>query len=198
MSDTALIIFVKNPEKGKVKTRLASTMGDDMALKIYLALMEHTRNIASQLDTNRLLFYSQSIPPQDEWPNDQFQKFLQSSGDLGDRIQHAFKQAFQSYKKVVIIGSDCASLNQRIVKQAYDQLDKFPFVVGPAKDGGYYLLGMNQFAPTLFQDIEWSTDKVLKATLNKVAQLKKAVYLLPELSDIDYEADWAAYGWDLS
>ena len=197
MSSNALIIFIKNAERGKVKTRLASTLGDDMALKIYQALMSHTRQLAEKTKAERLLFYSQFIPPQDEWSTDLFHKALQVNGNLGDRIQQAFQSAFEHYEKVVIIGSDCATLTTALIEEAFARLDDSPFVIGPAQDGGYYLLGMNRFYPEVFQDIEWSTEQVLPATLEKIAQLGKTAYLLPELSDIDYEEDWVKYGWDL-
>jgi len=197
MSSKALIIFIKNAERGKVKTRLAKTLGDDMALKIYQALMSHTRQVAEKVETDRLLFYSQFIPAQDEWSGELFQKALQADGDLGDRIQHAFQTAFQRYNKVVIIGSDCATLTSELIEEAFTRLNDSSFVIGPAQDGGYYLLGMNHFYPEVFQNIEWSTEQVLSATLEKIVQLGKTAYLLPELSDIDYEEDWVKYGWEL-
>ena len=192
-----MIIFVKNAEKGKVKTRLASTLGDERALEIYLALLGHTRKIAQEVDTNRLLFYSNTVNENDDWPIEDFDKLLQQGNDLGERITHAFQTAFQKYKKVVIIGSDCASLSNEIVQDAFDQLDQHAFVIGPAMDGGYYLLGMREFSPSLFQDIEWSTEKVLSSTIEKINALGETYTLLPELSDIDYEEDWEKFGWKL-
>ena len=103
-STTALITFIKNPEKGKVKTRLAATVGDDKALVIYKALMEHTRNVALATNTNRLLFYSQQINLEDKWSNGDFQKALQADGDLGVKIKTAFATAFEQNEKVIIIG----------------------------------------------------------------------------------------------
>ena len=74
-------------------------------------------------------------------------------------------------------------------------LDHSPFVVGPAMDGGYYLLGMNTFEPSIFENIDWSTDKVFNQTIDAIKKLNKSCYLLPELSDIDYEEDWEEYAW---
>jgi len=195
--ENALIIFVKNAEKGKVKTRLASTLGDEKALKIYLALLDHTRKIAQKVDANRLLFYSNNIQKNDDWPLTDFDKLNQEGNNLGDRMTHAFHTAFQQYHKVVIIGSDCASLTTKIIQNAFDHLAQHDFVIGPAMDGGYYLLGMRTFHPSLFQDIEWSTEKVLSATIQKINALQKTYTLLPELSDIDYEEDWEKYGWEI-
>ena len=197
LNNTALIIFIKNTEKGKVKTRLASTLGDDQALKIYKALLGHTRHIALSVETERYLFYSKFVDRNDDWPNQQFHKAIQQGAGLGQRMQDAFQQVFQQHNKLVIIGSDCASLTPAIVQDAFDQLDQHDFVIGPAMDGGYYLLSMRAFNPSLFQDIEWSTEKVLSETINKIKALEKTFTLLPELSDIDYEEDWEKFGWDV-
>jgi len=191
----ALIIFIKNPELGKVKTRLAKTVGDEKALAVYKALMEHTRAIAEALPVNRRLFYSQHINESDNWSRKKFQKDLQVEADLGGKMVTAFHTVFKENEKVVIIGSDCASLTPEIVQTAFDKLDEVPFVIG--MDGGYYLIGMNQFTPEVFSNIEWSTETVCSTTIERINSLGKPYFLLPELSDIDYEEDWVQYGWDL-
>ena len=156
ISSKALIIFIKNPEKGKVKTRLAKTVGDDKALQIYLALMEHTRAIALSVEAQRYLFYSQSIGEQDDWSDQQFIKKIQASGDLGQRMEQAFSKALAENEKVLIIGSDCASLIATIVEQAFVALDDHDYVLGPAMDGGYYLLGMKKPSAFLFDQMPWN------------------------------------------
>lgn len=193
----ALLTFIKNPEKGKVKTRLAATLGEEMALKIYLELLRHTRKIAEQVEADRYVFYSQFIDEEDEWGIKHFQKRLQSGEDLGIRMAGAFEEVLKTHRKAVIIGSDCASLNASIVQQAFDLLDQYDFVIGPAMDGGYYLLGMKEFSPEVFQEIEWSTETVASETIEKIDQLHKTYTLLPLLSDIDYEEDWKKYGWPI-
>ncbi len=197
MPGNALIIFIKNPELGKVKTRLAKTVGDERALAIYKALMDHTRDIALAVTTDRLLFYSQAIHPNDNWSTIDFKKHLQATGDLGTKMKAAFQQAFQDHQKVVIIGSDCASLTPAIVKVAFRQLEKHSFVIGPALDGGYYLLGMNQYVPKVFDHIAWSTASVLEDTKERIKKSGLDYVLLPTLSDIDYEEDWDQYGWEI-
>ncbi len=194
---TALITFIKNPEKGKVKTRLAATVGEDKALAIYKALMGHTRNVALATNANRLLFYSQWINFEDKWSNEDFQKALQAEGDLGVKMKTAFATAFEDNQKVVIIGSDCASLTPDIVSDAFTKLEGHDFVIGPAMDGGYYLLGMSYFEPRVFNDIAWSTDAVFPDTMKVIEGLGKTCGLLPELSDIDFEEDWERWGWEL-
>jgi uncharacterized protein len=142
-----LLIFIKNPVKGRVKTRLAAAVGDERALNIYMALLEHTRQVAMACEADRWLFYSHTVEKNDGWPGDLFRKFGQEGDDLGARMENAFAAALKEYPKAVLIGSDIASLTPEIVGEAFRQLDEFPFVVGPAIDGGYYLLGMT--APRL-------------------------------------------------
>lgn len=191
-----LLIFIKNPIKGKAKTRLAATVGDDEALRIYLELLKHTRNIATQIDATRNLFYSHFIDNNDEWNNALFDKQLQINGDLGQKMTTGFQSVFEKKAtKAVIIGSDCASLSTDIVDDAFAKLDTHDFVIGPAQDGGYYLIGMTDFSPKIFKNIDWSTEKVLPQTIEIINNTDKTYALLPTLSDIDYEEDWKKYGW---
>lgn len=193
-----LLIFIKNPEKGKVKTRIAQTAGEERALQIYLELLRHTREVALEADARRILFYSDFIPDKDDWPSQDFQKMVQHGTDLGERMSNAFLLGLiRPDDKAVIIGSDCASLTAEIIEEAFAKLEEYSFVVGPATDGGYYLLGMQHHTPEIFQEIEWSTEEVLSATLHKIKALGKTYFLLPELSDIDFEEDWEKYGWKL-
>ncbi|MFK7933044.1 MAG: TIGR04282 family arsenosugar biosynthesis glycosyltransferase [Saprospiraceae bacterium] len=196
-SDNALIIFTKNPELGKCKTRLAATTSDEYALKVYQELLRHTREIALQLNARRNLFYSNEINHNDAWSNSDFNKYLQHSGDLGDRMAEAFQTSFQTANKVVIIGSDCASLTPAIVEMAFAKLEEYPFVIGPTFDGGYYLLGMQTFESSVFMDIEWSTECVFEKTVERFTELGKDHFQLEKLSDIDYEEDWVKYGWKI-
>lgn len=191
----ALIIFIKNPVLGKVKTRIAETAGAEQALKIYLKLLQHTRQVALGVEAQRSLFYSDFINERDDWSNAHFQKKLQQGANLGERMRRAFEVAFaEGAQQVVIIGSDCALLTSEFVTSAFQHLDEFPFVIGPALDGGYYLLGMNADYPEVFDQIEWSTEQVLPQTLERLQTLQKSYFLLPELPDIDYESDWEKYG----
>ena len=191
-----LLTFIKNPIKGKAKTRLAATVGDDEALRIYKELLKHTRQIATNIPVNRYLFYAFFIDKNDDWSNDDFQKFLQIDGGLGDKMKDGFQKVFaDGNQKVIIIGSDCASLTPEIVLDAFQQLDNHDFVIGPADDGGYYLLGMNSFEPTVFDHVTWSTETVLSQTIANIKALNKNHALLTVLSDIDYEEDWKKHGW---
>ncbi len=189
-----LIVFVKNPERGKVKTRLASVSGDDAALRIYHFLLEKTRSAALGVECSRLLCYSEHVPAADEWPSAAFLKAVQSPGDLGQRMASAFHQAFHSgAQKAIIIGSDCPELDSGLIRYAFDALDNTDFVMGPARDGGYYLLGMKQCTPEIFEGIIWSTASVAEDTLRLVRSFGKDYTQLPVLSDIDEYEDWISY-----
>lgn len=188
-----LLIFIRNPELGKVKTRLARTLGDEEALRIYHLLLEKTRQAALGCDADRLLLYSDFVDAQDPWSSDFFHKKTQYSGDLGARMESAFQVAFESGAgKAVVIGSDCPGLTGEVLQQAFDLLDTADFVLGPVPDGGYYLLGMKALESSVFYDIEWSTETVRAKTLDKIQAAGKTFSLLPMLSDVDTEADWRA------
>ena len=153
-----LLIFIRNPQLCKVKTRLARTLGDEEALRIYHVLLKKTRVTALACEADRFLFYSDFVDEQDDWSPAFFQKKIQRSGDLGVRMEFAFQQAFESgADKAIIIGSDCPELTSETLHHAFDLLDTKDFVLGPVPDGGDYLLGMNTFEPFDCFNIELST-----------------------------------------
>lgn len=188
-----LLIFIRNPQLGKVKTRLARTMGDAEALRIYQILLQKTRQAALDCTAERCLYYSDFVPEADDWDARLFQKRIQRPGDLGERMEAAFHTAFESgAHKALIIGSDCPELTADLLQTAFNLLDSHDFVLGPVHDGGYYLLGMKALEASVFQDIEWSTETVRQKTLEKIAAAGLSCALLPVLSDVDTEADWTA------
>ena len=189
--NNALIIFIKNPQWGKAKTRLAKTTGNDQALAIYLRLLNYTREVTKQASADKFLFYSDFICFDDEWNSTIFIKEKQKGNDLGERMANAFQYAFsQGASNVVIIGSDCAELTPAIIENAFSALEESSLVFGPAKDGGYYLLGMNKFHLPIFEQKPWSQANLLDVTLEQVKQIGLSHKLLPELSDVDTEQDW--------
>ena len=183
-----ILIFTRNLKLGKVKTRLAKTIGDEKALEIYQFLVQKTKEISDQVQVKKRVYYDQSIPENDFWNSEDYQKFLQKGTDLGSRMYQAFLQTFQSdFEKVIIIGSDLYDLTPKIISEAFQELDKNDVVIGPAEDGGYYLLGMKVLHPPIFKNKNWGTDSVRKETL---ADLKeKKVFLLEELNDVDIFED---------
>ncbi|WP_347158941.1 TIGR04282 family arsenosugar biosynthesis glycosyltransferase [Pontibacter chitinilyticus] len=187
-----LLLFVRNPELGKVKTRLAATIGPEKALEVYIHLLRHTRSITQQLPVQKRVYYAEAIAQHDLWPVAVYQKRVQPEGDLGQKMETAFTTAFaEGYNSVVIIGSDCLHLTQEIIAAAYQLLQTQDVVVGPALDGGYYLLGMKKLHTALFRNKRWSTEHVFPDTLHDISQLHLSYALLPLLSDVDHADDLA-------
>lgn len=185
----ALILFVRNPELGKVKTRISNVAGDAFALHVYKNLLAHTKTITLHLPVDKYVYYADEIQDEDLWNNDLYFKAKQEGLDLGTRMHHAFSSVFQkSYKKICVIGSDCLELTAQIIEDAFKKLDKTDVVIGPAADGGYYLLGMKNAIKDVFQGIDWSTNLVLSQTLKKLEN-RYSYELLPVLSDIDILED---------
>jgi rSAM/selenodomain-associated transferase 1 len=185
MVKCALIILIRNPVLGRVKTRLAVDIGNSNALMVYKSLLSYTREITSCINSSRLLFYSDVIDLNDDWEDTTYNKYLQSGNDFGEKMLNAFNIALAQHELAIIIGSDCFELNSEIIELAFEKLKKFDVVLGPARDGGYYLMGLKKSYPELFQDKNWSTDSVLSETLNTVKNLKLSYSLLPLLGDID-------------
>lgn len=187
---TALIIFVRNPVYGKVKTRLAKDIGDDKALVVYNLLLKHTFSITQRLNCKKFIYYADGIAQDDLWNLADFTKRQQQGNDLGERMHHAMNELFlQGFAKVILIGSDCFEINTPFLEEAIFQLNQNDAVLGPAVDGGYYLLGLTDIIPKLFANKIWSTDQVAKETINDLERLQKTYYLLPELNDIDDVSD---------
>ena len=187
-SKNLLLIFTRNPELGKAKTRLAKTVGDETALEIYKFLLEKTRDISSKLSSDKAVYYSVKVRKNDLWNENTFQKHQQVGEDLGIRMLNAFKNSFDAgYEKVLIIGSDLYDLTSENIEKAFSELNNNDVVLGPAEDGGYYLLGMNYLQENIFKNKNWGTETVRKDTL---ADLKdKKVHLLSALNDVDIFED---------
>lgn len=193
-----LIIFIKNPLLGKVKSRLAKTLGQEKALAVYKKLLEKTKCETLKLPIDKYLFYSEEIL-EDDWPIESFHKELQIGTSLGERMQNAFKLLFEKgYNKVMIIGSDCYDITNQIIYSSAQDLADHDIVIGPANDGGYYLLGANEFFPELFQNIKWSTPLVLSQTLEAAKNRNLKFKLKEELVDLDTFEDLKKSGFPLN
>lgn len=192
ISKRALIIFTRNPELGQCKTRLAKTIGDENALEVYKLLLNHTASVAKEVKADRYVFYSENIVREDLWDVGTFRKKLQKGDELGQRMHNAFVELLEiGYEKVAIIGSDLLDLDAEIVNDAFAQLDFNDVVIGPALDGGYYLLGMKNLYHQLFENKDWGTSSVLQSTLKDLQN--STVHLLKELNDIDTFEDMEPY-----
>ncbi len=196
----ALLIFIKNPELGKAKTRLAATLGDKKALEIYHYLLAHTRQVSLDLPVKRKLYYSSFIDKNDLWSNSAYDKYLQDqSPDLGQKMYSAFLENYnEGIPRALIIGSDCLDLTPEILTEAYNLLSKKEAVIGPAKDGGYYSIGFNfermgkesiHALQKLFLNKSWSHEKVFSEAISAFQELEIDYFEMPTLSDVDLEED---------
>lgn len=187
-----LIIFTRNPVKGKVKKRLAAKIGDSAALELYEFLLKHTFEVTKDLPCDKVVYYSEAIVKKDIWTNGKFQKKKQRGKDLGERMENAFSDGFEKgYSNVVIIGSDLYDLQKEDLKKAFSGLNKYDYIIGPAQDGGYYLLGMKSLNSGLFRSKAWGTDTVLQETFQDLKN--KRLTLLEERNDIDTYEDLLAH-----
>jgi len=179
MPKQLLIIFVKNIVLGKVKTRLAKTIGNTGALNVYKALYNITQTETLKLNIDRHVYFS-DVVNNSSWPGDK--KFTQNGNGIGERMLNAFKAGFnKGYEQIVLIGSDLPDISEAIITSGFKALKYSDIVFGPAQDGGYYLVGMKNFQPTLFLNKPWSQPNLLKETLTDV----NSYSLLKELNDID-------------
>lgn len=182
MNKNALIVFLRKPEIGKVKTRLAKDIGDEKTLIIYQKLIEKTIQEISMLKADIYLYFTPEIP-KDNLPG-KFNLRIQSGNDLGECMKNAFRDCFQKgHDKVIIIGSDCFQISHNLIQSSFEELNQNKFVIGPSEDGGYYLLGMTSPREDIFEDIEWSISSVYACTLGKLAG--ETIAELPVLNDID-------------
>ncbi len=189
----ALIVFQKNAILGKVKTRLAGTVGDQKALEIYAFLTKKTfEHINQTPEIEVFVYFSDTLEEKSAAESSiSYKHCLQTGFDLGERMKHAFREVFQlNYTKVAIIGTDCPNINRDILEDAFNTLDNSDVVIGPAKDGGYYLLGMSRFMENVFDNIPWSTSAVLQTTTKRLIENNVPFQYLTFLSDIDTEEDW--------
>lgn len=184
MSKNLVMVFTRNPELGKVKTRLAKSIGEISALNIYKHLLKHTAHVMRSCNADKAVYYSVAMQQQDIWDNSIFSKYEQKGSDLGERMYNAFTNAFsKNYDKVVIIGSDLFDISVKHLDKAFQELSNHDIVLGPAEDGGYYLLGMTSLRKDIFENKSWGTDSVLNDTLDNLKN--ESVFLLEQLNDID-------------
>lgn len=186
--ENLLLIFTKNPVAGKVKTRLAKDLGNEKALDIYNFLLDHSAKFTASVNASKQVYYSDSVNKDDIWNNKSYTKKKQAGNDLGERMLNAFQNGFQdNYKKIIIIGSDMYDIDTKDIDNAFRELENHEYVIGPALDGGYYLLGMKSLNSEVFKNKEWGTSSVLKETLNDLKD--KDVWLLETRNDIDLLED---------
>ncbi len=194
MDDRCLLFFVKSPEKGKVKTRLAASIGDERALKFYKVFL---LNILSNLNKGTFLFYlcffpADALDSLRQWLGEDYLYTPQQGEDLAERMKNGFMEAYtMGFKRVVLIGSDIPDLPLEFIEEAFTSLKEKDAVIGPSLDGGYYLIGFKDktFSSQVFKGIPWSTERVFEQTTKILEREGLTVHFLKPLRDIDKVED---------
>jgi rSAM/selenodomain-associated transferase 1 len=190
MSKNLLIVFVKNIILGKVKTRLAKSIGDVGAFNIYYKLFSITEKASQKVEVDRHIYFSDVIIPS-KWEADK--KFVQEGEDLGIRMQNAFQNGFdEGYENIVLIGSDLPNISKEIIDTGFDALQNNDLVFGPAEDGGYYLIGMSKMNYSVFENKPWSQSELLDVTLTQLKEQQQSIGFIETLNDIDTFEDLIA------
>jgi rSAM/selenodomain-associated transferase 1 len=190
-----LIIFVKAPRPGQVKTRLAKAIGPAAACEAYKQLLEKVLDQLSQLRTVDLRFAPDDAAHEiAHWLRPTWNALPQGAGDLGDRLRRAFDDAFAcGCERVVVIGSDCPAVTEADIHLAWDALRDNDAVLGPASDGGYWLIGLKAPIEGVFENIAWSTSSVFEQTARRLQRAGRSCHLLRTLTDVDTEIEWNAF-----
>ncbi len=189
--NTLVLVFAKSPKLGTVKTRLACSIGNKKALWIYEQLLHKTQAVLKNIPHKTVLFYSGKTAESLETQFSTYEQYPQQGVDLGARMQAAFQWGFDAgYTKIIILGTDLWELEASLITTAFELLEQQNYVIGPATDGGYYLLGMKEPTPVIFAKKKWSTSSVLKETLSHLKG--KSVGFLDEKNDLDTLEDLKA------
>lgn len=199
MPDKFVGLMAKFPEPGKVKTRLASSIGNDKALTVYQWLLKNT--LANGVRPDSTYQLGLFVHPPDKTaqlethsPGHRF--YLPQQGEsLGERMLNALTCLFSNFKskKTILIGADIPDISHKIIDTAFDRLDGHDVVFGPTDDGGYYLIGMKQLHKTFFQNIPWGTAEVLKQSISAAQSEQLSFSLLTTLKDVDTDEDLKAF-----
>lgn len=185
-----VIVFTKFPEKGKVKTRLAETIGDDNAVEIYTRLLKHTESQLALSGKEYVVYWGNYIPNDMVFFSTAKAHYLQCEGDLGSKMKMAFTDQFSlGYDTVAGIGCDCYQMRAKHILDALQELKNNKVVYGPANDGGYYLIGMTEMQNMLFDDLPWSTESLLQICKKRLEGKKISNSEIEQLSDVDYFED---------
>ncbi|HMK66616.1 MAG TPA: TIGR04282 family arsenosugar biosynthesis glycosyltransferase [Thermodesulfobacteriota bacterium] len=190
-----LILFTRYPVPGRVKTRMIPVLGAEGSCSLHRSLVEHTilqiNKLMVRYDLTFEVRYSGGNRTlMQKWLGEGREFSPQGRGSLGSRMKRAFDQAFRTgFTRVILIGSDIPGLNAEILRKAFSALSFHDLVLGPAGDGGYYLIGMTQCFPFLFDGIPWGESAVLEKTLDHARQSALKIDLLEKLDDIDRPSD---------
>ena len=183
-----IIVLAKAPLKGEVKNRLGKNIGMGRSKWVYEQLLYHTSKVTKKTKIKTVLFKNKNHKKLESLFKHSITSFLQKGKDLGEKMENTFLWAFEKkYQKVILIGTDLWSLNEKIVINSFKILNDNDLVIGPSYDGGYYLIGMKKFNKNIFKNIPWSTNKVLEKTISKTKG--KKISFLEIANDIDSFSD---------
>lgn len=183
MTKELIIVFVKNIKLGKVKTRLAKTIGNQAAFEVYSELVKVTEGATRNIAIDKRIYFSDAII-ETKWDKDY--KAVQKGDNLGERMKNAFKKGFEDgYERIVLIGSDLPDISSEHIKNGLNALKNNNVVFGPAVDGGYYLIGLSDLKEFIFDEKPWSQSSLLEVTLKEMKQKEISYHLLRPLNDID-------------
>lgn len=190
MSKNLVIVFVKNNILGKVKTRLAKSIGNVGAFNIYSELVAITEKASTKTNADKHIYFSDVVIPS-IWGNEK--KFIQKGENLGMKMQHAFQNGFdKGYENIVLIGSDLPTISKEVIEAGIANLKNNDVVFGPAEDGGYYLIGMSKMHASIFENKPWSKNNLLAITLQELKAQNQSVGFIETLNDIDTFEDLIA------
>ena len=183
-------LFLKAPILGAVKTRLAKSMGDEGALMTYCELVEFLLKRIPEAKVH-VHYTPDALSKMEDWLGPNYLYRLQKGGGFGDRLIHSMQWEFEAgCEKLIFLGGDCPFVDQARLDEAFAALDKNDVVIGPAIDGGYYLIGIKQSRPELFNGIDWGTESVCETTLSICEREGLSVALLKVESDVDDLESW--------
>jgi rSAM/selenodomain-associated transferase 1 len=204
-SEEAIFLFLRYPEPGQAKTRLIPELGAERAAEVYRKMAEQVAQVVRDFDRPGLAKIAYFDPPEKareikEWLGNDFHLVPQPDGDLGRRLEDAFVGGFRKgARRIVALGTDCVEITDEILSEAFEALYLSDAAIGPALDGGYYLMGLNRPCHSVFRGIPWSTDRTLRETLARLRGCGLNVRLLPPLMDIDspedLRADRSGFAW---
>jgi uncharacterized protein len=187
----AILIFIKNPVMGQVKTRLAKKTGHCQALRIYRHLLDNTRRVTSEFENaDKFLFYDRFIPCFDEWHSDVFSRHLQYEGPIDQKLINAFQLVFEEdFQRCIWLVPDCPKLTVAQLRKAFFELTRNDVTIGPTPGGGIYLLGLNNHNEKLLSGLQWGKGTLISDLIRRCQSQGLSHYLLPELHDVDFEED---------
>ncbi len=189
MRNNAVIVFLRVPEKGRVKTRLSVSLDESFVLELYKGFIHDTLAILESFQDTFIYF----LPPEKEkelrsWLGNKYHYCLQTGRDLGEKMSNAFKDGFtRGYDRLVLMGTDIPEITETVLLHAFEILETKDAVIGPALDGGYYLIGFKKesFSEKIFHDMNWSTKDVFQETLKAMDRINLKYGRVSELNDVD-------------